>query len=180
MNTEYLFLITSRQGRLATLFKLLDTRQHEFTDFYCNRLYKMPKVSNIRNKDYWRSKVKLPISYETTTRYRIRLNNIIYEVYKNNNNYYFIDIPGYIDPNDPSIISDFVSKIQFSFILYLVITLLLEITSKGEVEVQDHIFSEYTDRFSTKGAQLKLILTLFPIEDKIFDNNHLYISLFNK
>lgn len=173
-------LLKTRESRLKIFFEKLDSNFDKFKDIIISgNVCHIPVINSIPNKRYCRSKVRLPISYETTVKYRIRLNNNIYDLYKNSNNYYFIDV---ISPWNLStkVLIDFSATIQYSFVFYLFYTLLNELTSEGTtVELKDLVFTNLTDKFNTPGGRLKITMTPFSVKNKIIKDDHLYISLFN-
>lgn len=166
--------------RRSILFSKLDNKLEEFKDTIIKGiLFKIPKINQIPNKRYYQFKIRLPIGYETTTKYRIRFKNSIYDLYKGNNNYYLIDIPRKAQTSKTTY-DEFKLTIQFSFVFYLIYTLLDELKSRGvTIELKDYLFTGLLEDFNTKGGQLKLTLTTFPVDNKEFESDHLYISLFN-
>ena len=173
-------LSKTRDTRLKIFFDKLNLNLDKFKDIIIsNNLCKVPVMNSIPNKRYCRSKIRLPISYATTVKYRIRLNGNIFDLYKNDNNYYFIDVT---NPWNLSkkVLVDFSATIQFSFVFYLFYTLLTELTTEGvTVDLKDLVFTNLTDKFHTPGGMLKVTMTPFSVKNKIIKDDHLYISLFN-
>lgn len=173
-------LIDSRQSRIQLFLDKLKPRLDEFRNTVIDgTLCKIPLTNQIPNKRYWQFRIKLPIGYESNTRYRIRMHGTIYDLYKYNNNFYLIDIPTNVQPNI-TLYNSFRSTIQFSFLYMLIDTLLKELISNYvTVDIDDKVFTGLLDHYHTKNGQLKVILTPFSVKNKVMDKDRLYISVFN-
>lgn len=173
-------LDSSRDSRIKIFLSNLDSHFEEFTDAVVGgTLCKIPVKDKIQNKSFKKFRIKPPIGYETTTKYRLRLKGHVYDLYKFNCNYYFIDIPKQSIVTK-SLIQDYMANIRFSFIFYLLYANLAELTKGGlTINLEDYLFCGLLDRYHDKQGELRLTLTQSSVPNKEMTTNHLYISLFN-
>jgi hypothetical protein len=180
MNEILNILTSSRDDRIQLFFEKLRNNTEQFREFLVNNtLVKIPEISDIPNKRYWRSRITFPISYKSTTKYRLRWNSNIYDLYKFNCNYSFFWVP-----EDSLITPKFLTSVsatpQFSFIFYMFYSLLEELTESGvKFKLKDYVYSPLTDKFSTSSSDNIITLTMLPVTNKQITKNHLYLSIIN-
>ena len=170
----------TRDERIKLFLSKLDSNFDKFTDLNLNgTLCRIPRKNQIPNKRYYQFKVHYPIGYETTTKYRIRVNGTIFDLYKFYCNYYMIDLP-HGSQATKGLFKDFSMTVQFSFCFELMWTLLKEITNSGEtVELHDYLYTGLLDKYNTENGRLKVYITPFSVKNKVMTPDNFYVSLFN-
>jgi len=181
--TNSQLLESTLNERIKTLFSNLEQSNSPFKDIVLNGiLFRMPLKDSIPNKNFYRYKIKVPISYESTTKYRIKTKLGIFDLYKKNNNYYFVELPNMITL-DKNIMVDFMAKPQFTFIFYLIYHILSQLTieNKYKLKIHDSVFPNLTEQFNSNSEDidLEINISFFRLVENKYSNRTLYISIFN-
>jgi hypothetical protein len=175
-------LVKSLDKRINILFSKLNDNISKFHDFYLNgKLIQIPKLSEVLSKNFYKSKIKLPITYSTHKRYRIKLDcDHIYDLYKTNNNYHFIKLVN-LSIFNQEFYTDFQVSICNSFIFYLFNQMLSQITNDGlKINLHDKVYSNLTSKYNSKSNyDIKIYFTTLPDPSRAVSDDTLYMSLFN-
>lgn len=170
----------TRDNRINIFFSNLDNNFDKFTDFYVSNMqFRMPKVSIIPLFRYSRYRIKYPVRLSDNTNYVVKFKNNLYDLYKNNSNY------SYLECSNPDLISDntlssIQATVQFSFLFYMTYTLLQEIQNLGTtIKLYDYVFTGLTSKFNHLDGSLKFYITQTPVKNKTMDKDKFYLSITN-
>ena len=168
--------------RINLFFKLLDKNQEKFKDLYIDNIkFAVPIRSSCSRRRYKNYMVKPPLRFFTTKRYVIKLNDYYYQLYR------LKDTISFVKVMEPKSITDidilkFFNSIQFSYIYYLLVKILVEIIDSGKkVKVVDSVFRNLTSEYSTNdGTQdLTVYVTVRPEKSIKTGSNIIKLSIFN-
>lgn len=176
-------LAKSLDRRIEIFLSKLNENSDKFHDFYLNgKLIQIPLKSDVLSKNFYKSKIKLPITYSTHKKYRIRWDcNHIYDLYKTDNNYHFLKLVNY-NSISKEFYTDFQATICNSFIFYLFIQLLRQITNDGlKIELHDKVYTNLTEKYNCHDDKpdIKVYFSSIPDPNRIPSSNSLYISIFD-
>lgn len=175
--------------------KILDESRNERIDLFIQNLksrskcvivnslingtyIKGPKHSDADRKNYYKYTIKNTISYESRLTIKFKIDGKIYELYKNKNNFHLIDVPD-INELSHSFIKDFECSELFSIVFYYFYTIFSDMVNRNiDFTVNDYVLNPLLSEFAKPDGDLKVTISLLPINTKVINNKHLYISIF--
>lgn len=132
------------------------------------------------DKNLYRKYLRVPMNYSDTKQYYVKIFNDYYKLYKSNNNFYFIDVPGVVS----NVVKEreFFTSILPSYLTIAIYESILWFTSarlKYKLKVEDHVFHPIFDQpqWSYEDYDCRLLLTMYPSTQR--DDKTIPISIFN-
>lgn len=174
-HTEYIKeLEKSRLSRLKLFYDNLKNYD-EFKDFNVNGIeYRVPRRVP-HSKNIYVKYLKFPMNFSKRKRYVYKLYNDYYELYRNDNNFYFIDTDCY---NDLEREYAFGNSVVFSYIAMSIFECLKWLVDEKSfhVKIIDEVFNpifEIPQYNSCIGSEFRI--SMYPIRE---NNNGIKLSIF--
>ena len=184
-------ILNTRDKRIKYFFSRLNDNFDKFTSITLNGIFcKIPIQVNVPSRKFYKYKLRFPVKLGPVGLIKNRINRTVYDIYKTDGRYNYMEM--YLDElqdkdkrdlesiDRDQIYAEFTNTIQFSFIFYMFYSMLEDVVKQGTtINLFDSVFSELTSKFHTKGGQLSVTMTPYPIKTVHSTYDHMYISIFN-